>query len=171
MLSSFPQTSWWPFQTFLYKVHLPFTVVLHCIYTVFLCLLWYILSRIYLANKSKKLMSGPPQGAEDAPGHAFLLQGMWCFHSPRTILRALALVGTPVGNPQSKQGTGMSFISCRPAPPALQGSTGWVLVPRRRVGLRWWGQRCWGFVLVAVVWCFLLNFDRLLVAFARTLWK
>lgn len=80
----------------------------------------------------KKLMLGPPQGAEDAPGHAFLLQGKWSFHSPRTILKGSAygdqtqaLVGDPVGNPQSKQGTGMSFISCR-ASPVCSAGLHWV---------------------------------------------
>jgi len=77
-------------------------------------------------------MLGPPQGAEDAPGHAFLLQGKWSFHSPRTILKGSAygdqtqaLVGDPVGNPQSKQGTGMSFISCR-ASPVCSAGLHWV---------------------------------------------
>lgn len=132
MLASFPQTSWWPFQTFLCKVHLPFTVVLHCIYTVFLCLLWYVLSRIYLANKSKKADVGATTGSWRCSRACILLQGKWSFHSPRTILKGSAygdqtqaLVGDPVGNPQSKQGTGMSFISCR-ASPVCSAGLHWV---------------------------------------------
>lgn len=147
------------FSDCLCKAHFPFTVGLHCIYSVISLSTWHFVSGIYLAHKSKRLVSAMA-GAEDT----FLAWGRWCFHSSYPIFRAL-----PVGNRRGlcwdlvgNWGTEMGLMQ-PPAPPALLGSALCVPIPETQAGQWKWA------IPAALLWKLGFQWSEVLLAFAQVL--